>query len=63
MWRIGCPMRVMVDMIGYEDTYCGGYKERSRRFDYSHDYEEMDITPEQLKEFLDNCIDIKMINE
>lgn len=56
-------MRVLVDMIGYEDTYCGGYRERSRRFDYSHDYEEMDITPEQLKEFLDKCIDIKMINE
>lgn len=54
-------MKVLVDMIGYEDTYCGGYKERNRRLDYSHDWEEMDITPEQLKEFIDNGIDIKTI--
>ena len=54
---------MLVDMIGYEDAYCGGYRENSRRFDYSHDYEPMDITPQQLKEFLDKGIDIKSLGD
>ena len=54
-------MRVLVDLIGYEDAYEGGYHENNRRFDYAHDFEEMDITPQQLKEFIDKGIDIKLI--
>ena len=54
-------MRVLVDLIGYEDVYEGGYHENNRRHDYAHDFEQMDITPQQLKEFLDNGIDIKLI--
>ena len=48
-------------MIGYEDAYCGGYRENNRRMDYSHDWEMMDITPQQLKEFIDKGIDIKSL--
>lgn len=54
-------MRVLVDLIGYEDNYEGGYHENNRRFDCDHDFEEMDITPQQLKEFIDKGIDIKLI--
>ncbi len=54
-------MKIEVDMIGYENAYCGGYKERCRRLDYSHDYEVMDVTPQQLKEFLDKGISVKQI--
>ena len=54
-------MKVLVDLIGYQDAYEGGYRERSRRLDYSHDWEEMDITPQQLKEFIDKGIDIKSL--
>ena len=51
-------MKVLVDLIGYQNVYGGGYHERNRRFDYSHDYEEMDITPQQLKDFIDKGIDV-----
>ena len=54
-------MKVLVDLIGYQNVYEDGYHERNRRFDYSHDYEEMDITPQQLKDFIDKGIDIKQI--
>lgn len=54
-------MRVLVDLIGYEDAYEGGYHENNRRFDYAHDFEQMDITPQKLKEFIDKGIDIKLI--
>lgn len=53
-------MKVMVDMVGYEKAY-GEISEQSRRLDYSHDWEEWEITPEQLKEFIDKGIDIKFI--
>lgn len=52
-------IKVIVDMIGYEEAYCGGYHENNRRRDYSHDWEEMEVTPQQLKEFIDKGIDIK----
>lgn len=54
-------MKYLVDLIKYQDVYEGGYHERNRRRDYSHDWEEMDITSEQLKEFIDKGIDIKTI--
>lgn len=54
-------MKVLVDMIGYEDVYCGGYCNDNRRLDYTYDWEEMDITPQQLKEFIDKGIDIKSL--
>lgn len=54
-------MRVLVDLIKYENAYEGGYHENNRRFDYAHDFEQMDITPQQLKEFIDKGIDIKLI--
>jgi hypothetical protein len=54
-------MRILVDLIGYEDAYEGGYHENNRRFDYANDFVEMDITPQQLKEFIDKGIDIKLI--
>ena len=47
-------------MVGYEKAY-GEICERTRRLDYSHDWEEMEITPEQLKEFIDKGIDIKTL--
>ena len=54
-------MIVLVDLIGYQDAYEGGYHEYNRRLDYTHDWEEMDITPQQLKEFIDKGIDIKSL--
>ena len=53
-------MKVLVDMIGYSNVY-GIYRDRSRRLDYSHDWEEMDVTPQQLKELIDKGIDIKSL--
>jgi hypothetical protein len=54
-------MKVLVDLIGYQDTYEGGYHEHNRRLDYTHDWEEMDITLQQMKEFMDKGIDIKLL--
>lgn len=54
-------MRVLVDLIGYKNAYGGGYHGNNRRFDYAHDFEEMDVTPRQLKEFIDKGIDIKLV--
>lgn len=56
-------MRVLVDLKGYENNYEGGYHENNRRFDYANDFDEMDITPQQLKEFIDKGIDIKLITD
>ena len=53
-------MKVMVDMVGYEKAY-GEIREQSRRLDYSRDWEEWEVTPEQLKEFIDKGIDIKTL--
>jgi len=54
-------MKVLVDMMKYCEVYEGGYKERSMDGDMFHDWCEMDVTPEKLKELIDNAIDIKMI--
>lgn len=54
-------MKVLVDMVGYEKAYGIEIREQSRRLDYSHDWEEWEITPEQLKEFIDKGIDIKTL--
>ena len=48
-------------MVGYEEAYGIEIREQSRRFDYSHDWEEMEVTAEQLKEFIDKGIDIKVL--
>lgn len=48
-------------MMKYCEVYEGGYKERSMDGDMFHDWCEMDVTPEKLKELIDNAIDIKMI--
>lgn len=57
-------MRVLVDMVKYAEVYGDpSFSERSRRNDYSEDYEEMDVEPSRLKELLDNCIGIKNIEE
>lgn len=53
-------MKVLVDLIKYCEIYKEPY-EYNRRNDYSHDWEEMDVTPQQLKEFIDKGIDIKNI--
>lgn len=54
-------MKVKVDLIKYCEVYEGGYHDTNRRLDYSHDWCEMEVTPEKLKELIDNCIDVKMI--
>lgn len=56
-------LRVLVDMIGYQNAYCGGYHNNTRRFDYTHDWEEMEVTPQQLKDFISKGIDIRSINK
>lgn len=55
-------MKVFVDLMKYCEVYEGGYKERSMDGDIFHDWCEMDVTPEKLKELIDNAIDIKMID-
>ena len=30
--------------------------------DYIHHYQEMEVTPDELKWLIDNCVDIRMIN-
>ena len=54
-------MIIEVDMIRYSELTGEPY-ECNNRFDYSHDYEEMDVTPEKLKWLIDNCVDIKIKN-
>ena len=36
--------------------------ENSRRLDYSHDWEEMELSGNEIKDLLDRGIDIKMID-
>ena len=50
---------VEVDMLRYCKLKGLPY-EYNRRLDPSHDYEEMEVTPEELKWLIDNCVDIKM---
>ena len=55
-------MIVEVDMYGYCEL-TGIPKEEVRGGDYIHDYAPMEVTPEELKWLLDNCVDIRMINK
>lgn len=50
---------VMVDMVRYCEVF-GVERERNRRDDYSSDYEMMSITPDELKDFIDKGINIKL---
>ena len=50
---------VEVDMLRYCELKGLPYQ-YNRRLDYSHDYEEMEVTPEELKWLIDNCVDIKI---
>lgn len=51
---------VEVDMIKYCEVFDMPYHE-SRRLDYTHDYELMQLTPTQIKDFIDKGIDIKTV--
>lgn len=56
-------MKVLVDMMKYCEVYEGGYKERSMDGDLLHDFVEMEVSPQQLKDFIDKGIDIKTIQD
>lgn len=56
-------MKVEADMIGYCRAKGEDYQDKARRLDPTHDYAEIEVTPEELKWLIDNCVDIKMINE
>ena len=55
-------MIVEVNMVEY-DKLKGIPREYCRCLDPSHDYQEMEVTPEELKWLLDNCVDIRTINK
>lgn len=50
---------VDVDMVKYCEVF-GIKEERSRRADYSHDYQPMSLTAREIKNFLDKGIGIKL---
>lgn len=50
---------VKVDMVKYCEVFCFTYY-KSRRVDYIHDYEEMSLTPQEIKDFIDKGISIKL---
>lgn len=52
-------IEVQVDMIKYCEVFDMSYRE-SRRLDYTHDYETMALTPQEIKDFLDKGISIKL---
>jgi len=54
-------MIIEVDMYRYCELK-GIRKEEVRGGDYIHDYADMDVTPEELKWLIDNCVDIRMKN-
>lgn len=43
---------IMVDMVRYGEVF-GVTFEISRRLDYAHNYERMDLTPDEIKDFID----------
>ena len=49
-----------VDMLGYYRAKGISYINKVRCLDPSRDYVEMEVTPEELKWLIDNCVDIKM---
>lgn len=52
---------MMVDMAKYGEVF-GVTIASSRRSDYTHDYERMDLTPDEIKDFIDKGIDMKTLN-
>lgn len=48
----------MVDMVSYHEVF--GENEFERRYDYSKQYEPMYLTPQRIKEFIDNGINVKI---
>lgn len=50
---------VKVDMVKYCEVFGFIYHE-SRRLDYTYDYEEMSLTPQEIKDFIDKGISIKL---
>jgi len=52
---------MMVDMVKYGEVF-GVTIASSRRSDYTHDYERMDLTPDEIKDFIDKGIDMKTLN-
>ena len=55
-------MKVLVDMIRYSNAY-GPYKDRSRPSDSKYEWKEMNIEPQQIIDFLNKGIDIKIVYE
>jgi len=51
---------VNVDLLKYCDVFNVPYNSYNRRNDYSHDYEPMSLTPQEIKDFLDKGISIKV---
>lgn len=56
-------IKVLVDMMKYYEVYGGGCNERSMDGDMFHDYHPMELTPEKVKELLDNCVDVIVPDE
>lgn len=52
---------MMVDMVKYGEVFNVTIAS-SRRLDYTHDYERMDLTPDEIKDFIDKGIDMKTIS-
>ena len=52
---------MMVDMVKYGEVF-GVTIASSRRLDYTHDYERMDLTPDEIRDFIDKGIDMKTLN-
>lgn len=52
-------IEVQVDMIKYCEVFDMPYTP-NRRLDYTHDYETMALTPQEIKDFLDKGISIKL---
>lgn len=53
---------VEVDMIKYCEVFDLPYH-GSRRLDYTHDYEPMQLTPAELRDFINRGIDIKLVQQ
>jgi len=51
---------VSVDLLKYCEVFDIPYNNYNRRHDYSHDYEPMALTPQEIKDFLDKGISIKV---
>lgn len=54
--------KVLVDIIKYDEVY-NNCNEIIKQNDYSKRFEEMEVTGLKLKELLDNCIDVKVLDD